>query len=72
MFKKLLSLFAMFEGIDHLILSAISFYGFYIHGIGIVHYLSLWIAPLADTLFGFISIATGLALRSEMKKKEVK
>lgn len=68
--KKLLSFFAMFEGFDHLILSAISFWGFYKHGLDPVHYWALWITPVADTIFGITSIATGFVLNKLLNKKK--
>lgn len=69
--KKALSYFAMFEGVDHLILSSFSFYGFYIHHLGIGSYWLLWITPVADTLFGFMSILTGLVLHATSKGKKL-
>lgn len=68
-FKKILSIGAMFEGVDHLILSGISFYGFYIHNIDFTHNLTLWTTPLADTFFGFMSICTGIALHKSTEKE---
>lgn len=69
MFKKILSFFAMFEGLDHLIFSAISFWGLINHHIW---NFFAWLTPVADTFFGFMSILTGLVLhRVSSKRKEV-